>query len=233
MKSHPINLLQMGSVALLILAGTTPTPAKATSQNTQIQAILPSQITVSQTLQPAQEAAPLAERADYVGICRASGSTSIAVFEDARLTKPVGNVPANTQVILSGVLGAGIAQIKAPTVGWVQSANLKLCSGGTPPAKPQTVAQGECRKLRDPAVDGPTYADLRGGLKAYDQPGKGPQVYEAKQDGPSQGATVFLTKPAQVEGKWVRVFYTSLSGKERLGWVSLGTGDRVNFAYCK
>lgn len=233
MKSHRINRLQSGYFAFLILAGMTLTHAKATATNPQTQAHGRSQATSAQTLQLAQEPSALSERADYVGACRASGPTTIAVFEDSRLTKPAGNVPANTQVVLSGILGSGIAQIKAPTIGWVQSANLKLCSGGTPPTKPDTVVRGECRKLRDPAVDGPTYADLRGGLKAYDQPGKGPQIHEAQQDGPGKGATVYLTKPAQVEGKWVRVFYTSLSGKERLGWVSLGTGDRVNFAYCK
>jgi hypothetical protein len=181
----------------------------------------------------AQSATPLTERSDYIGGCRLTSAVGLNVFEDARLTRAIGSVPANTQVTLTGVLGSGTAQIKAPLIGWVQAANLRSCAtAGTPAPPPDRLSKGACRRLRSPEFDGAQYADLKNGLVAYNQPGSEPQRAGTVADGPGQGATVYFVEPRQVEGKWVRVFYVGLAGNERIGWVSLGTGDRVNFADC-
>jgi hypothetical protein len=182
----------------------------------------------------AQQTLPLTERSDFVNGCRLTGSAPLPLFEDARLTRTIGSVAPTTRVTLTGVVGSGTAQIKAPLIGWVQAGSLKLCqdggSVGTP--TPERPVRGACRRLRDPDFDGPQYAELRNGLVAYEEPGRKPQRAGSQQDGPGKGATVYFAEPRQVEGKWVRVFYTGIAGNERLGWVSLGTSDRANFAEC-
>lgn len=177
----------------------------------------------------AQQYTTLSERSDYVGACRAAGTQTLTVYDDARLSRSIGTIPASSRVTLTGVLGNGTAQIKAPYVGWVQAGQLKQCDS-TPNPTPQ---KGACRRLRDPDLDGAQYESLRYGLAAYDLPNKQqPQKYGQYQDGPDKGAQVYFTDPRQIDGKWVRVFYTSLSGNDRLGWVSLGTDTVVNFAEC-
>nr|WP_290226695.1 hypothetical protein [Trichocoleus desertorum] len=186
---------------------------------------------------PAPAAAPaattsLSERPDYIGTCRGT-TAAVNIYEDTQLTRRIGAVPARASVTLTGVLGNGIAQIRTPSVGWIQTTNLVTnCTGGNTPTTPGNAQRGECRRLRDPDVDGAGYESLRFGLRAYENPGTTPQVYQGSSDGPAKGARVFLTNPTQTNGKWIRVFYTSVSGRDRLGWISAGTGTTNNLANC-
>lgn len=174
----------------------------------------------------------LSERTDYIGTCRGT-TAAVNIYEDTQLTRKVGTVAARGSVTLTGVLGNGIAQIRTPSVGWIQTTNLVTnCTGGSNPTPPDNTQRGECRRLRDPDVDGAGYESLRFGLRAYDNPGTTPQTHQGSSDGPAKGARVFLTKPSQTNGKWIRVFYTSVSGRERLGWISAGTGTTNNLANC-
>ena len=196
----------------------------------------------SPTPSPAPTAAPaaapaatttLSERTDYIGTCRGT-TAAVNIYEDTQLTRRVGTVAARSSVTLTGVLGNGIAQIRTPSVGWIQTTNLVTnCTGGNPGGPGDGNAQrGECRRLRDPDVDGAGYESLRFGLRAYDNPGTTPQTYQGSTDGPGKGARVYLTNPSQTNSKWIRVFYTSVSGRERLGWISAGTGTTNNLANC-
>ncbi|HEY9858467.1 MAG TPA: hypothetical protein V6D16_03100 [Candidatus Obscuribacterales bacterium] len=187
---------------------------------------------------PTPAAAPaattsLSERPDYIGTCRGT-TAAVNIYEDTQLTRRIGTVPARASVTLTGVLGNGIAQIRTPSVGWIQTTNLVTnCTGGDTGGNTGGNAQrGECRRLRDPDVDGAGYESLRFGLRAYENPGTTPQTYQGSSDGPGKGARIFLTNPVQTNGKWIRVFYTSVSGRERLGWISAGTGTTNNLANC-
>ncbi|MBD2097919.1 hypothetical protein H6F90_22875 [Trichocoleus sp. FACHB-591] len=195
---------------------------------------------LAQAQSPAPSPAPaapaatitLSERTDYIGTCRGT-TAAVNIYEDTQLTRRVGTVAARSSVTLTGILGNGIAQIRTPSVGWIQTTNLVTnCTGGNPGDNPGNVQRGECRRLRDPDVDGAGYESLRFGLRAYDNPGTTPQTYQGSSDGPAKGARIFLTKPSQTNGKWIRVFYTSVSGRERLGWISGGTGTTNNLANC-
>ncbi|MBW4490485.1 MAG: hypothetical protein KME12_22125 [Trichocoleus desertorum ATA4-8-CV12] len=188
---------------------------------------------------PTPAAAPaattsLSERPDYIGTCRRT-TAAVNIYEDTQLTRRVGTVAARSSVTLTGVMGNGIAQIRTPSVGWIQTTNLVTnCTGGNPGngTPPGNAQRGECRRLRDPDVDGAGYESLRFGLRAYENPGTTPQIYQGSSDGPAKGARVYLTNPSQTNGKWIRVFYTSVSGRDRLGWISAGTGTTNNLANC-
>lgn len=239
MKIPPINLSKLSLTLLLTVSFTAVPMLEANAQAPEANPETPEASPQTPESPQAPEAAPmqvpqtttaLTERSDYVGVCRTTNATSVTLYEDSRLTRASGIVPANSKVTLTGVLGNNIAQIKTPLVGWVQSANLRvICgddnSGGNP-------VRGECRRLRDPDVDGALYEDLRYGLRAYDNPGSGLQTHLGNPDGPAKGARVFLTQPTQINNRWVRSFYNGRSGSERLGWISLGTGTRNNLAYC-
>ncbi len=189
---------------------------------------------------PAQETTALTERSDYVGVCRTTANAA-PLYENARLTKEISLVPANTQVTLTGVVGNGIAQIKQPEVGWLRSASLlSRCGDGTVSPLPPDIDTNPiyCRRLRSAQVDGAAYAYLNAGLVAFDQPGGTMHRYRGQPDGPSGAAVVRLTQsPAQTQvygdRDWVRVKYRSQSGSQRIGWIALGsTGGLRSLANC-
>lgn len=217
--SQSLGSVLMSTIAMTIgaIPSGSATPVPATSVRW----------TPSAPVQVAQTITRLTERSDFVGGCRLT-SEALSVFDDARQTQPTGSLAAETRVTLTGVLGEGIAQIRSPRLGWIRVASLRTCEVANP-----NPVRGECRRLRDPITDGPAYEELRFGLRAYDNPGRGIQVdNQGNPDGPTRGARVFFTAPPQFSDGWVRVFYRSRSGFERVGWVSLGSNNRVNFAYC-
>jgi len=190
----------------------------------------------------AQITTQLSENSSYVGACRQTRA-SASVFEDARLTKPAGAIAPSTQVTLTGVVGSGIAQIKAPEIGWVEAANLQTNCDTAPPS--EDLLPGDidtnpiyCRRLRSSAIDGSQYRYLDAGLVAFDKPGGELQQYQGQPDGPGRGAVVRITKsPAQItmygDRDWIQVKYTSRAGTQRIGWIALGsTGGLRSLANC-
>ncbi len=189
---------------------------------------------------PAQETTSLSERSDYVGACRTTANAT-PLYENARLTKEISLVPANTQVTLTGVVGNGIAQIKQPGVGWLRSASLlNRCDDGVVSPLPPDIDTNPiyCRRIRNSQVDGAAYAYLNAGLVAFAQPGGEMHRYQGRPDGPGGGAVVRLTQsPAQTQAygdrDWVRVKYRSQSGTQRIGWIALGPrGGLRSLANC-
>lgn len=180
----------------------------------------------------APPASSLSERPNYIGTCRSSGAVQLKVYADTAQTQPLGEIPAYTKIILTGILAPGLAQLRSPIVGWAPAGGLLTNCDATPP-QPGTL-KGECRQLE-------SFPDLRNGLTAYDTPGGAMQTYQGKTDGPAANAKVYFTKPVSQsthQGRpYVRVFYLSLSGSERLGWVSAGVvinGQlKSNFKLCQ
>lgn len=185
---------------------------------------------------PAQEAAPappveaeaarrdlpLFERPSYIGQCRSSGATLLTVYEDSSLTRPVDDIEPYTRVTLTGVLGTGVAQLEDP-LGWVRAATLLTnCDAGEDP-DPDPV--GACFRVV------PT-----SGLIAREAPAGAAQTYQGQTDGPAGNSRVYGTVPPQQQTAspytWQRVYYTSLSGEERLGWVAEARGTQRNLVAC-
>ncbi len=163
--------------------------------------------------------AALYERASYISTCRQVNATT-EVFQNTALgpvSQRVGTVNAGSQVTLTGVLGdiagiGGVAQIKLPVVGWLRSANLATC--GTPPVT------GSCYIIKT--------ATAPNGLYAYADPiSAQKQLYNGQADGPAGGSKVYFTTPPTPSQTarntiFVKVTYTSLSGSDRVGWISQG-----------
>lgn len=201
--------------------------------------------TMATTPLPLNQLAPaetsLTERSDYINGCR-TAAVAIEVYESAQLTTKIGSIPANATVILTGVLGSNVAQIRSPVLGWVQSSNL-LNNCGSNPNNGQLPSDIDtnpdyCRRLRDVNRDGPEYSDLNDGLVAFNQPGGTIQSYSGGPDGPSRAAIVRVTrKPPELQDydfrTWIRVKYQSRSGTPRIGWISNGPiGSFRNVANC-
>ena len=132
---------------------------------------------------------------------------SATIYLNSNLSGTIVTLPQNRRVKLTGVVGEGIAQIKEPVVGWVESKYLKM------PSAP-TMQKGKRFRLRDTP-------ELSSGLIGFDIPG-------AKQnDGPAAKSIVHVTEPFDSypeEGRlFIRVFYTGKAGNERVGYVSQGS----------
>jgi hypothetical protein len=233
-----IELAQTTSTPTPTVPEATPEATPEAAPVTPAAPATPTPPPTAPTAPPTREAAPAAqetgdtplyERTSYINGCRQATATTEIFLNTALgpVNQRVGTVTTGTQVTLTGVLGTitgigGVAQIKQPVVGWVRAANLTTCDDGGLPGK------GTCYVVRR--------TNAPNGLSAYDNPGRDPQRYPNRptgaQDGPDAGSRVYLTNPptaAQTyNGKvFVKVYYTSLSGGERLGWVSQGTVGSV------
>ncbi|HEY9639600.1 MAG TPA: hypothetical protein V6C57_03910 [Coleofasciculaceae cyanobacterium] len=181
---------------------------------------------------------PVYERVNRINVCRQANATTEIFLNTALgpINQRVGTVTAGTRVTLTGVLGdipgiGGVAQIKQPVVGWLRAANLKECSN-----EPTNPTKGACYSIRTTAAPN--------GLYAYEDPKTGQrQTYNGQFDGPAGGSRVYLLNPplaTQTVGTkvFIKVYYTSLNGSDRVGWVSQGPVGSVigsstsNFAAC-
>ena len=166
---------------------------------------------------------PVYERSSYINACRAANMTTEIFLNTALgpVSQRVGTVTSGTQVTLTGVLGdipgvGGVAQIKAPVVGWLRSANLTSCNGGGG----GVATKAACYFVK--------ISTAPNGLSAYEDPTtKQKQLFNGQADGPAGGSRVYFIDPAvapQTVGGfiYVKVFYTSLSGNDRIGWISQG-----------
>jgi hypothetical protein len=190
----------------------------------------------------------LYERDSFIGTCRSSGAQPLTVSADVTRNRYTITLKPYTRITLTGVIaynGSGqvqYVQINQPVVGYVPTATLSTnCDAGpTPTPSPSPEGKGTCYLIRR--------AVAPNGLSAYDSPGGPPQRYPnsptGNQDGPGAGTQVFFTKPATPSQNlnnrtFVRVYYTSLGGGERLGWVSQGPVGSVagapssNFESCR
>jgi hypothetical protein len=165
---------------------------------------------------------PLYERPTYIGQCRSSGATLLTVYEDSSLTRPIDDIDPYTRITLTGVLGTGVAQVEEP-LGWVRAATLLLNCNASGDPDPDPV--GACFRVV------PT-----SGLIAREAPGGTAQTYQGQIDGPAGNSRVYGTVPPQRQTVsphiWQRVYYTSLSGNERLGWVAEARGTQRNLVAC-
>ncbi|HEY9663659.1 MAG TPA: hypothetical protein V6C65_34860 [Allocoleopsis sp.] len=134
-------------------ASPTPSPSPSPSPAAPTRSPSPSPAPASQggyTPAPASQAAPrdvapaasvaISERADLIGVCRQTNQ-AVEVFTNTALSpvNRVGTFGPGTQVKLTGVVGAGRAQVYYPTtwppsgtiqvVGWVNAAYLTTCGG--------------------------------------------------------------------------------------------------------
>jgi len=194
------------------------------------------------TQQVAQAGVALTERNDYRNTCRNSGAIPLKLYGDARLTQILDTLPVNTILTLTGVVGNGIAQIKAPKMGWVQSATLTTaCSmiseSNSLPTDLDTNPK-YCRRLRDSKTDGSDYQLLDIGLVAFDRPGVSLQRFGNEADGPGRAAIVRVTRlPPEIQvhdgRNWIRVKYMGQGNVPRIGWIANGpAGVNRNLATC-
>jgi len=146
----------------------------------------------------------ISERKDLIDALRVP-NRNIAVYRDMDLSISLMGLAQDQPIRLTGVVGDGLAQIKEPVVGWVQSIFLKQVSDG--------MTKGKAYRLRNTP-------ELSQGLIAYYEPGA------KMNDGPAANSIVYLTEPADSyieSGRiFVRVFFTGKSGNERAGYVSQG-----------
>lgn len=150
------------------------------------------------------------ERKDLIDALRAP-NRNIAVYRDTDLSVTVMSLATDQRLRLTGIVGDGLAQIKEPAVGWVQSLYLKQVSDGG-------MTKGKAYRLRNTP-------ELSQGLAAYYEPGA------KMNDGPAANSIVYLTNPedSYVEGgrKLIRVFFVGKFGSERAGYVSQGSVGSV------
>ncbi len=149
------------------------------------------------------------EKVDLVDQARDT-TRAVSIYLRSDLSGTVTTLPENRRIKLTGIVGEGIAQIKEPVVGWVQSTYLKMPSSG--------LQKGKRYRLRDTP-------ELSDGLSGYDIPGV------KQNDGPVAKSIVHATDPfnSYIEGGriFIRVFYTGKAGNERAGYVSQGSAGSV------
>ena len=200
------------SVAALELAQSSPAPTPASPS--------PAPPAAPAAAQQSTDT-PVYERSSYINACRAANTTTEIFLNTALgpVNQRVGTINSGAQVTLTGVLGdipgvGGVAQIKTPVVGWLSASKLTGCNSGG------TQTKGACYFIK--------LSTAPNGLFAYDDPTtKQKQLFNGQPDGPSGGTRVYFIDPAvapQTVGGviFVKVFYTSLSGNDRIGWISQG-----------
>ncbi len=211
------------SVAALELAQSSPapTPTSPTPRPPAPAAPAPAAPAPAPAVQQNTDT-PVYERSSYINACRAANTTTEIFLNTALgpVNQRVGTINSGAQVTLTGVLGdipgvGGVAQIKTPVVGWLSSSNLTSCNSGG------TQTKGACYFIK--------LSTAPNGLFAYADPAtKQKQLYNGQADGPGGGSRVYFIDPAvapQTVGGviFVKVFYTSLSGNDRIGWISQGS----------
>lgn len=202
----------------------TPSPAAPTGERET--PFSPSAAPRSATPEP-----QLYERASFIDTCRSSGAQPLNVSLDVTRNRFLTTIRPYTRITLSGVIAYNnsgqvqYVQIRQPVVGYVPTATLLTnCNAQpTPTPTPTPPEKGTCYVIRRSLAPN--------GLAAYETPGGAPQRFPntptGNQDGPAGGSQVFFTNPptpSQNFGNrtFARVFYTSLGGDDRLGWVSQG-----------
>jgi hypothetical protein len=193
-------------------------------------------------LQVAQNVPTLTERADQIDTCRGT-ATALTVHKSSALNSAIGIVPANSSVILTGIFGTGVVQIKTPLLGWIGTNTLvTTCSAPPDGGLPADIDTNPryCRRLRSAEVDGSAYADLNTGLVARDTANGAFQYVGGSNqtDGPTKAAVVrFPGRATDLEDaggrRWIHVKYTSIMGTSRVGWIPNGpAGVNRNVAAC-
>ena len=149
------------------------------------------------------------EKIDLVDQARDT-TRAVSIYLRSDLSGTVTTLSENRRIKLTGIVGEGIAQIKEPVVGWVQSTYLKMPLSG--------LQKGKRYRLRDTP-------ELSDGLSGYDIPGV------KQNDGAAAKSIVHATDPfdSYIEGGriFIRVFYTGKAGNERAGYVSQGSVGSV------
>lgn len=82
------------------------------------------QQTTTQT--PTQNTTGLTQQADLISACRYSPN-SLDVFSDAAQTQRLLTIAPYTPLILTGVIGTGIAEIRHPADGWISTLTVESC----------------------------------------------------------------------------------------------------------
>jgi hypothetical protein len=225
------------SVAALELAQSSPAPSPASPSPVSPSPVSPAPAAPAPPAAQQTTDTPVYERSSYINSCRAANTTTEIFLNTALgpVDQRVGTINSGAQVTLTGVLGdipgvGGVAQIKTPVVGWLASANLTSCNSGG------TQTKGACYFIK--------LSTAPNGLFAYDDPTtKQKQLFNGQADGPAGGSRVYFIDPAvapQTVGgvTFVKVFYTSLSGNDRIGWISQGSAGTTpgsatsNFKSC-
>ena len=237
--------LAQASPAAKPAASPAPSPAASPAPAARPQAAPNREAPFSPAAAPSAAAEPqLYERASFINTCRSSGSQPITVSANVTRTTYTETIPPFTRINLTGVVAYNSSgqvqyvQINKPAVGYVPTATLQTnCDAGSG-SNPPPSGNGTCYTIR-PAV-------APKGLAAFESPGGAAQLYPSRggsQDGPASGSQVFLTNPATPSQNFsnrtfVKVRYKSLSGSERIGWISQGPVGSVagavssNFAPC-
>jgi hypothetical protein len=85
-----------------------------------------------QSLVRGQTTTGLSEQDNLIGACRVS-SSSVDVFADAARTRRLLTLAPNVHMTLTGVVGTGIAEIRYPAFGWVNTLSVEPCLGTSAP----------------------------------------------------------------------------------------------------
>jgi hypothetical protein len=188
---------------------------------------------------------PVVERPTFVGTCRSSGAATLPVFSTTAQGEKVGEVKPFTKIVLTGIVGQGLVQIREPRLGWVRTATLLAncdakASAATPTPTPAPTPSPAMTPKPTPTAT-PTgglpsaapkscwIVTAKDGLAARETPGGAMQTVSGGSDGPGKDEKIFVTDPVErqtVEARqWLKVTYRSLKGSDRVGWIAEGRTD--------
>ncbi|MCU0524958.1 MAG: hypothetical protein MUF72_09055 [Elainella sp. Prado103] len=115
--------------AQVVPAQTQPMPSRSSALAEPLQ--------LAQTATPTPVVSGLSEQPRLINACRFSPEQGLEIFEDAARTRRIRTLTAPTQgVILTGIVGTGLAQIKDPVLGWIGTAVVEPCTTPTPTPTP-------------------------------------------------------------------------------------------------
>jgi hypothetical protein len=240
MKLQNISLGKLGSVARFTSAVGLGMAIAVAPTGVWMEGVWVESLATAQVVQT-PPATQLTERVSAINTCRNTGNNPLPVYSDTAQTQAIGRLQPFTKVTLTGILGPGIAQVREPIVGWIQSATLQTdCNarpGGTGTGTGSGTGTGTGTGTGAPRRGTCFVVLTNGGLFAYDTPGGPQQTFEGQNDGPDAGSRVFAVDPVQRavanNRRFVRAFYTSISNAERVGWISEGpVGGTNNLGTC-
>lgn len=94
-----------------------------------------------------------------INTCRYSPTLNLDVFADAGRTRRLFTLIApNTQVILTGLTGTGMAQIKDPALGWVLTASVEPCTAFSSSASTSNYTYPSTYSPTYPSTESSTYS---------------------------------------------------------------------------
>lgn len=85
--------------------------------------------------QTVAQANRLSEQRSLIGACRVSAQ-NLDVYADSSRTVRLATIAPNVQVTLTGVTGTGVAEIRYPSEGWVDTSTMVACPSGSPSVTP-------------------------------------------------------------------------------------------------